>query len=334
MKMKRSELVVKFFAAPLISVVMPSYNHERYINDAINSVTSQGIRNIELIIIDDFSSDGSQRIIQEWVAKDCRIKAIFHCENEGISRTTNDGIKAAQGKYVVLTASDDMFKQGAFEKIIELLESSEKLGAALLDGECIDHRNRNTGVLFSEMHGKPSTLQGSFLKDLVSGNFVCTGVVRRNIIEKHQIFFNEKMKYLNDWLFWVDLSSVCDFIFVTEPLYYYRIHGTNTSLKFRHNMRTDDELRAIDIILRKYGEILDNESKFKLLYEKGHSYLALRNYGLAREYFYQCLQLSSESLNDVKTSMYILSTYFPRLFEYFADLRSRLKNWRMRRRNF
>ncbi|MGB9915113.1 MAG: glycosyltransferase family 2 protein [Candidatus Bathyarchaeales archaeon] len=319
---------------PIISVVMPSYNHERYINDAISSVISQGIRNLELIIIDDFSSDGSRRIIREWVAKDKRIKAILHDKNEGIARTTNEGIKAAQGKYVALMASDDMFKQSAFEKVIAVLEASKKLGAALLDGEYIDHRNRGTGVLFSDMHRKPSTGQGSFFKDLATGNFVCTGVVRRSFIEKYQIFFNEKLKYLNDWLFWLDLSNVCDFVFINEPLYYYRIHRTNTSLKYRNDMRADDGLRAIDIVLRKYGEILDNKSKVKLLHGKGRSYITLRDYEHARECFYQGLQLSSASLDDVKLSFYILFTYFPSLFGHLVDLRSKLKDWRVGRRNF
>lgn len=325
---------MKFLDDPIISVIMPSYNHERYINDAINSVISQGVRNLELIIIDDFSSDNSVRIIREWASKDGRVKAIFHGENEGIARTINDGLKVARGKYVALTASDDMFKQGAFEKAIGVLESSENLGVALLEGECIDHKNRRTGLLFSELHRKPSTVQGSFFKDLVTGNFVCTGVIRRSVIEKYQIFYNETLKYLNDWLFWLDLSSVCDFIFIEEPLYYYRVHGANTSLKYRHDMRGNDGLKAIEMVFSKYGKILDNESKIKLLQGKWRSYITLRNYEKARENLYQCLQLNSSPLNDVKTILYILFTHFPRLFGYFVDLRYKLKDLYVGRRNF
>lgn len=325
---------MKFLDDPIISVIMPSYNHERYINDAINSVISQGVRNFELVIIDDFSSDNSVRIIREWASKDGRIKAIFHGENEGIARTINDGLKVARGKYVALMASDDMFKQGAFEKVIGVLESSENLGVALLEGECIDHKNRRTGLLFSELHRKPSTMQGSFFKDLVTGNFVCTGVIRRSVIEKHPIFYNETLKYLNDWLFWLDLSSVCDFVFIEEPLYYYRVHGANTSLKYRHDMRANDGLKAIEMVFSKYGRILDNESKIKLLQGKWRSYITLRNYEKARENLYQCLQLNSSTLNDMKTILYILFTHFPRLFGYFVDLRYKLKDLYVGRRNF
>jgi glycosyltransferase involved in cell wall biosynthesis len=316
----------KEFHMPIISVIMPSYNHEKYINDAINSVILQGIKNLELIIVDDFSSDNSQRIIREWADKDSRIKAIFHSENEGIAQTINDGIKAARGKYIALMASDDMFKQGAFEKVIAVLESSERYGVALLEGECIDHRNRRIGVLFSELYRKPSTEQGSFFRDLVIGNFVCTGVARKSIIEKYQIFYNEELKYLNDWLFWLDLSSVCDFVFINEPLYYYRIHGANTSLNCKYkNMMVYDGLKAIDMVLSRYGKILDNETKDKLLRGKGRSYIMLHNYKKAREHLYQCLHLNSSFLNDVKTTLHILFTYFPHLFRYYVDLRNILK---------
>lgn len=324
--MKKTHKARKEFDMPIISVIMPSYNHERYINDAINSVISQGIENLELIVVDDFSSDDSQHIIRELADKDCRIKAVFHSENEGIARTINDGIKTARGKYIAMMASDDMFKQGAFEKVIAVLESSEDCGVALLDGECIDHRNRRIGVLFSELYRKPSTERGSFFRDLVIGNFVCTGVVRKSIIEKYQIFYNEELKYLNDWLFWLDLSSVCDFVFINEPLYFYRIHGTNTSLDCKYkNMMMYDGLKAIDMVLSKYGKILDNESKDKLLRGKGRSYIMLHNYRKARESLYQCLHLSPSPLNSVKTILHILFTYFPHLFGYYVDLRNILK---------
>ncbi|MEM3730869.1 MAG: glycosyltransferase family 2 protein [Candidatus Bathyarchaeia archaeon] len=314
----------KFSDEPIISVVMPSYNHENYIDYAINSVTSQGIKNLELIIVDDFSSDNSQRIIRRWTEEDNRIKAIFHSKNEGIARTINDGIKAARGKYIALMASDDMFKQGAFEKVIAVLESSEDLGVAMIEGECIDNKNRRMGVLFSELYRKPSTERGNFFKDLAIGNFVCTGVVRRSIIEKYQIFYCEELKYLNDWLFWLDLSNVCDFAFISEPLYYYRIHGANTSLSY-NNMMVYDGLKAIDMVLSKYGKILDNKSKDRLLRWKGRSYIVLHNYKRAREHFYMCLHLNSSLLNNSKTTLYILFTYFPRLFGYHMGLLGRLK---------
>ncbi|MEM2971975.1 MAG: glycosyltransferase family 2 protein [Candidatus Bathyarchaeia archaeon] len=314
----------KFCNEPIISVVMASYNHEKYIDDAINSVISQRIKDLEVIVVDDFSMDKSRDIIKEWVDKDSRVRAIFHDRNEGIARTVNDGIRVARGKYIALMASDDMFRQGAFEKIIAVLESSEDCGVALLEGECIDHRNRKVGLLFSERYRRPSKEKGSFFKDLVVGNFVCTGVVRKSVLKKYQISYNEELKYLNDWLFWLDLSSVCDFVFINEPLYYYRIHGANTSLKNYRNIM-EDTSKAIDMVLSKYGKSLDNESRGKILREKGFYCISLNNYKEAREYLRQCLHLKPSPLSDVKTTMQILFTYFPPLFGYYGNLREKLK---------
>lgn len=295
---------------PTISVVMASYNHEKYINDAISSVMSQKIEDLELIIVDDFSKDNSRYIIHNWVNTDRRVKAIFHEKNEGIARTINDGIKIARGKLIAIMASDDMFKENAFEKIIAVLESSKNCGVAVLEGEYIDQKTRKTGLRFSELHRKPSVEKGSFFRDLITGNFVCTGVVRKSILEKYQIYYNEKVKYLNDWLFWLDLSRVCDFVFIREPLYYYRVHETNTSAIYK-NMMIGESLKAIDIVLSKYGEIIDEKSKEKLLRGKGRSCLLLHKYSEARRYLHQCIRLNPSPLNITKTTLQILFTHFP-----------------------
>ena len=80
---------------PLISVVMTSYNHHRYISEAIESVLCQTFDDIELIIVDDASWDYSRDIIQRYQQTDPRVRFIFHKKNVGISRTTSDGFAAA-----------------------------------------------------------------------------------------------------------------------------------------------------------------------------------------------------------------------------------------------
>jgi glycosyltransferase involved in cell wall biosynthesis len=308
-------------SGPIISVVMPSYNHEKYIADAIHSIISQSVKDLELIVVDDFSMDGSRYIIQSWSDKDSRIKAIFHSKREGIARTVNDGIKNAKGRYIALTASDDMLKQDALEKAIAILDSSEQYGVVILEGECIDNNNRRIGLLFSELHRKPSVQAGCFFRDLVRGNFICTGVIRRSILEKHKIFHNEKLKYLSDWVFWIDLSAVCDFIFLEEPLYYYRIHGTNTVFNLR-NMEKD-HLEAINIILTKFNELLDNEDKAELLMKKALLYIVLSHRHVeARHLLHQCLGSNLSFINSLKTVLLILLSHFPIIFEYLLHLRN------------
>jgi glycosyltransferase involved in cell wall biosynthesis len=246
---------------------MPSYNHGKYINYAINSVLSQNVKNLELIIIDDFSVDNSRDVIRSWIKKDDRIRVILHKKNEGIARTLNDGIKNAKGKYMALMASDDMFKQGAFEKILCILESSQDYDVIITEGEVIDSRNRRTGLLFSDLTRKPS--EQNFFMDLIGGNFICSGVVKKSILDNNQIWFNENLKYLNDWLFWLDLSKAGRFFYISEPLYNYRIHGAISS---RNKGFAEDHLRAYNIILDKYSNSLGARSKRMLLKNAEASY--------------------------------------------------------------
>jgi glycosyltransferase involved in cell wall biosynthesis len=252
---------------PVISVIMPSYNHGKYLAYAINSVLSQEVTDWELIIVDDFSTDNSSDIIHDWIKKDDRIKAIFHTKNEGIARTCNDGIKNAKGNYIAMMASDDMFDENAFKKILRFLDSSQDCSVAIIEGECIDSRNRKTGLLFSDLIRKPSK-QCSF-NDLIKNNFICTGIVKKSVLDNNQICYNENLKYLNDWLFWLDLSKVCRFLYIEEPLYKYRIHVPISS---RNKDFADDHLKAYNMILDKYGDSLDDQSKSVLLKNAETSY--------------------------------------------------------------
>ena len=85
---------------PLVSVIMPSYNHEKYISEAIESVLNQTFGGFELIITDDASIDRSKDY-QTYAKKDARIRAYYHNENKGIAKTMNDGLEAAKGSLLL-----------------------------------------------------------------------------------------------------------------------------------------------------------------------------------------------------------------------------------------
>jgi teichuronic acid biosynthesis glycosyltransferase TuaG len=110
---------------PVVSVVMPSYNHERFISRSIESVLGQEFDDFELIIVDDASGDASREIIQRYAAEDTRIRMIFHEANCGISQTMNDGIDAAKGKFIADTASDDVWAKDKLTKQLAVATSNE-----------------------------------------------------------------------------------------------------------------------------------------------------------------------------------------------------------------
>jgi glycosyltransferase involved in cell wall biosynthesis len=99
---------------PTVSVVLNCYNHEQYVGEAIESVLAQTFRNFELILIDNGSTDGSRRVMQSF--DDDRIRLILHDENQSISRRLNEGVAAANGEFVSILYSDDLFLPHKLER--------------------------------------------------------------------------------------------------------------------------------------------------------------------------------------------------------------------------
>ena len=293
---------------PIVSVVMANYNYARFINDAISSVISQSFENFELIVVDDCSKDSSVGIIKDWMKKDIRIKAIFHKKNKGIAKTFNDGIMYANGKYIFLMASDDMLKKNTLERCLNVFNklNSEKYGAILFDAEVIDAENKKTGLLFSDIHRKPSKIKGNFFKDLLKGNFIMTGMLKRNLITKFRIYFNENLKHLNDWLFWLDLSYVSDFYYIEEPLYYYRVHDSNSSLD--KDGYCEDIAKIYNIIEQRYK--LDKYSKNIVFRKKAIEYYMeiLNDIKNAKTYL---LKAFKNYPFDIKTFILLIFIYSP-----------------------
>lgn len=98
--------------APLVSVVVPVYNAEPYLRECLDSLFGQTLKEIEIIAVDDGSTDGSGKILDEFAARDRRLKVI-HQENAGVSAARNRGIKAARGRYLTFVDADDRIDRQA-----------------------------------------------------------------------------------------------------------------------------------------------------------------------------------------------------------------------------
>ena len=109
---------------PLVSVIMPAYNAEPFIEEAISSVLSQTTSDWELIVIDDGSSDCTQKIISKFTSEDARVHLIINEENMGVAKTRNRGLDLFQGKYVALLDSDDYWAPQMLEKMIARAEET------------------------------------------------------------------------------------------------------------------------------------------------------------------------------------------------------------------
>ena len=104
---------------PLVSVIMPAYNAEQFLEEAINSVISQTLTDWELLVIDDCSTDRTRQIAAEFAKKDSRIQLLVNEENMRVAKTRNKGLAVCRGEYVALLDSDDCYKPQMLQKMVE-----------------------------------------------------------------------------------------------------------------------------------------------------------------------------------------------------------------------
>ena len=122
---------------PLVSIVVPVYNSSKYLDICINSLISQTLKDIEIICVDDGSSDNSVDIIKEFMTKDDRISLIRHETNLGLLAGRGDGVKSAKGRYIMLIDADDYYEKNACEELYSMIKES---GAEMIQfGTNVDH---------------------------------------------------------------------------------------------------------------------------------------------------------------------------------------------------
>lgn len=245
---------------------MPSYNHEKFIFETIESILGQTFQDFELIIIDDKSTDGSRQIIEEFAQKDNRIKRIFHKKNLGIAKTINEGVRNSTGNYVALIASDDVWVSEKLEKQIKILEGDENL-VVWCNSAIIDSKSNLTGEVSSEKY-QNATPHGYVFEEIINSWISGSGIImkRENIKD---IQYNENLKYLNDTQFYADLAYRYLFYYMKEPLSKYRLHGDNASFGKIKDIKGwyQDSLSLCIYLFQEYGSELSYKALKNMFYK-------------------------------------------------------------------
>ncbi len=290
---------------PLVSVIMPSYNYEEFISEAIESVLKQTFDDFELIIIDDASKDNSKKIIQLFDKKSIKIRSFFHKTNQGIAKTVNECIKKAKGKYISHFSSDDIWLKEKLEKQLEILEKDEDL-LVWSEGLIIDGQGNFTGELFTQMHSALNRKKsGDIFEELLKNNYVC-GL---SLIYKRENLKNvrrdEHLKYLNDYKFLVDLAKDYKFYFIPEPLVMYRIHGRNAISRDRTDWKKDD-IRIRNYFLQEYGDEISHKVKNRIFLNISKSYSYIGEKENAKHNIYQAMKCNPFYWANLFTLIFIL----------------------------
>ncbi len=215
---------------PIVSAIIASYNHASYIHEAITSVLHQDVRDIEVIVVDDGSTDGSREVIGK--IRDPRIRFIRLPENRRY-HARNVGLSVARGEYIAFQNSDDRWRPGKLRKELAAFESIPNLSACFTGISVIDERGdilRNSwaeGIFTRENRGSARWLRRFF----DAGNCLCiaSSMIKRKGIAKVGRFRPDYIN-LSDLDLWVRLAAIGEFHIVPDELTEMRIvYGKNIS---------------------------------------------------------------------------------------------------------
>jgi glycosyltransferase involved in cell wall biosynthesis len=220
---------------PLVSVVIPSYNYGRYLSEAIESVLSQGIDDLELVILDNASTDETPEKVQPFL-DDPRVRYIRHPRNIGAYNNWNRCLEMATGKYVVVLSADDYFCSGHLHTMLTSLEENPECSLAYRPCYWVDGNSKNLGVLNHQGHRAEAYMGGrdEFVDLLIYDNYITpsAAIVRRSALCCVG-YFDSRIRGGLDWDLWVRIAAKNkDFVFISDPGVCYRIHENQDSNDF------------------------------------------------------------------------------------------------------
>lgn len=203
---------------PIVSVIIPCYNSEKFLYETLDSVKMQTMKEWECIIVNDGSTDSSSIIAHEYSERDTRF-VIIDKENEGQSVARNVGIKASHGKYILPLDADDIIDKTYIEKSVNYLESHGDVKLVYCLAE-----------YFGDIQGEWNLPEYDYKSLLWNNMIFCTAMFRRSDYDKTK-GYNTNMVYGNeDWDLWLSLLGENDKVYrIPEVLFFYRKHGNSVT---------------------------------------------------------------------------------------------------------
>lgn len=205
--------------SPLVSVIIPNYNYASYVGEAIDSVLRQDYPNVEIIVIDDGSSDDSRAVIESYGD---RVKGIFQ-KNQGVAATRNNGVAATEGEFVAFLDADDAWMPTKLSRQMDRFADAS-VGLVHVGVAEMDSSGAGVGENLAGLEGRVAN-DLLLLRPVILGGG--SGVVIRRRIFDEVGGFDTRLSTSADWELYYRIAARCEVAFVPEPLVRYRFHGSN-----------------------------------------------------------------------------------------------------------
>ena len=305
---------------PKVSIIMPSYNKEKFIGFTIESILRQSFEDFELIVIDDCSADGSVSVVKAF--HDSRIWLYQNEKNVGIPANRNRGIDLARGDYIALMDADDLCPEYRLEHEVEFLNKNSDVDVVYGGCQEIDENGNNGRLYISAFHNPAYIRALLVVRDIIPNS---SGMYRKQFVEKNNIRYREGFYGMDDYLFWVECSVKGNIAGIPETMLYWRNFPGNTTneivlnpdkervraeryaeihnkaLEWNGFRLTETELQVFNRIFAENNYYIENESELEIFYwiikkmllqaeSMDHSYewkfMLKRQFGIALENSY------------------------------------------------
>lgn len=294
---------------PLISILIPNYNRGKYIAKAIQSALDQTYKKIEIIVVDNCSTDHSWNIIKSF--RKNGVKIYKNPLNIGPTANFNECIRLAKGKYIKILHSDDMFEKDAVRKQVSLMEQHPKVGLVYGSVTKIDENGRELGLVspFDKGHvvsGKEE------LKTLLKSNYIfySAAMIRTECL-KDVGLFDPEIPFCNDWDLWMRICIRYDIGYIKDVVGFYRVHPESSNLDYIRTKTSGlDQYKCLSKI-----SSLVNDDNIKNIIKAYY-------YKIAREQIAKGLSLAANGnvkhgRKDIATSVIIYDSFLFSLAAYF-----------------
>ncbi|PPA70284.1 glycosyltransferase family 2 protein [Jeotgalibacillus proteolyticus] len=232
-----------------VTIIVPIYNAEKYLEECLESVINQSYRNLEVILINDGSEDKSVEIATSFAERDDRFKLLMQ-SNHGLGYTRNRGVKESSGKYIFFLDSDDVIPKKAIEALVTKAEKSE---ADIAVGKVLRKNQQRSYIpvrhLEFNLYAKPEVTNVHSQKHLVQDSIVCNKLWKTSFVKEHNLLFLEG-KYYEDLLFSLQGQVLATRIaIINETVYYWRLREDTEELSItQEQMKLQNTLDRLEVL--------------------------------------------------------------------------------------
>lgn len=265
---------------PLVSIICLCYNHARFLREALDSVLAQTYPRLEVIVVDDASTDHSVAIIQEYCARYAGITFVANAQNQGNCRAFNQGWRLAQGEYIIDFATDDvLLPHRVAEQVHQFQQLDGSYGVVYSDAELIDENSTKIGRFYRRLpHGelRPAPVSGYIYEQILRRYFISapTMMIKRTVLEALQ-GYDETLAY-EDFDFWVRSAKEYQYFFQNKVLTQRRLHARQLSRQLY--LPHDQQLFSTVKVCQKAYALNESPAEHRALairikYELKHAFL-------------------------------------------------------------